>query len=123
VAPGGHVTLNVTIKGGLPPYSYRYTSLPAGCTSQNKPEFTCTPTATGTFKIETLVTDGAQVTALKTTNLSVQNPSSSTSFSLTSPIGIGVIVAVLVVAGVAGVIVLRRRRRSPPDRNEELPVE
>ncbi len=54
---GGTTYLNVTASGGVTPYTYVYSSLPAGCNSANVTSLACTPTANGTFAVTVTVTD------------------------------------------------------------------
>ena len=58
VTLGGSVYLNVTASGGVVPYTYSYTGLPAGCASNNSSRLLCTPTATGNYSV-TVRVDGA----------------------------------------------------------------
>ena len=67
------VFLNVSAKGGAPPYSYWYRDLPPGCTTNNVSSLTCYPYDARVWTIEATVNDtaGAQVNA--TTNLTIKN--------------------------------------------------
>jgi PKD repeat protein len=58
VAVDTQITLNTTVIGGSPPFTYTYAGLPTGCVTQDAAEWTCTPTAWGTFWITVNVTYG-----------------------------------------------------------------
>ena len=58
---GQSVVLNDSASGGVPPYTYAWSGLPAGCASANVPLLVCTPSATGTFAVSVAVTDGQNV--------------------------------------------------------------
>lgn len=97
---GNSVDLNVTITGDSPPYAYSYADLGAtsGCANpgplaslSNTWTDTCTPTAVGTFTIETGVSDLNLNIMVATANLIVNPaPLSITAFDVTpSPIDLG----------------------------------
>lgn len=54
---GNATWLNVTLSGGLAPFTYRYTGLPRGCPSANVGNLSCTPTGEGLFDVVVNVTD------------------------------------------------------------------
>ena len=54
---GERIQFASTATGGSPPYSYSYSGLPLGCTSQNTPLLNCTPTVNGTFSVSVNVSD------------------------------------------------------------------
>lgn len=56
---GDTIQLNVTVAGGTAPYTYTYTGLPAGCSSQNASSLPCTPTSVCNCTVTVSVTDGA----------------------------------------------------------------
>jgi PKD repeat protein len=64
--------LTAVASGGLPPYIYTWTAVPAGCRAKAA-NLTCTPTATGLFSIGAQVVDAANNRSFTTVNLSV-NP-------------------------------------------------
>jgi hypothetical protein len=126
VASGGTVTLLVAVVAGSgsPPYSYRYSGLPTGCTGTDAPSFHCAPTSAGTFTVQVTVTDAAAMAeqASLTLNVTGSASSSGTLLGLPTAEGYGVIGAVvIVVVAAAGAVALLRRRRprhSPPTPND-----
>jgi len=55
---GQATILSITASGGNDSYyTYNWTGLPAGCSSQNAQAISCTPTEFGTFEISVFVTD------------------------------------------------------------------
>ncbi len=95
--------------------AYSYFGLPPGCASFNQTNLTCSPTQSGTFKIEVEVTDGFGSFSYASVNLTVEGGSSSSSggsggipsLAYTAIIGVvGVVIAAL--------IYVRGRRPSPP---------
>lgn len=52
VTVGSVTNISVVLSGGNLPYSYAYSGLPAGCSSQNSAAFACTPAMAGTFTVE-----------------------------------------------------------------------
>lgn len=69
---GSPTVLTVAPTGGVGPYTYAYTGLPAGCASASTPELNCTPTAAGGYPVIVTVTDSTSATAHAELNLSVQ---------------------------------------------------
>ena len=57
VIVGNTTTISVTASGGIGPYTYSYSGLPPGCSTQNKSTLACTPAQSGTFSILVTVTD------------------------------------------------------------------
>ena len=55
----GSFTVDTTASGGnpSPSYIYHYYGMPAGCTVNENPTWSCTPSATGTFDINVSVSD------------------------------------------------------------------
>ena len=56
---GTNFTFSTYAYGGVPPYSYKYTGFPTGCSTLNTSSYYCTPTVNGTFTIELNVTDSS----------------------------------------------------------------
>ncbi|MCI4372190.1 MAG: hypothetical protein L3K02_00880, partial [Thermoplasmata archaeon] len=56
---GISTTLSVQVFGGVSPYTYSYSGLPAGCSTANVSQLNCTPTAAGTFSPSVNVVDSA----------------------------------------------------------------
>ncbi len=71
---GETVALNTTVSGGTPPYTFRYTGLPAGCASIDSPTITCQPNAAGTFSISVNVSDAVGESVERSATLTVHNP-------------------------------------------------
>lgn len=107
---GQTARLNVSAQGGFPPYSYSYSGLPAGCSSADSANLTCTPTATGSFTIHATVTDAGGITKSATLVLVV----SGGFLGLPGNDGYYVLVALAVAAAAIGVIVARSARKVPP---------
>jgi hypothetical protein len=59
ITVGSAVELNASASGGTPPFSYRFTGLPSGCSTANRPTLNCTPASAGTFTVRVNVTDAA----------------------------------------------------------------
>jgi hypothetical protein len=74
VTVGSMVAFNVTANGGTPPLAYRFSGLPPGCYSANRPGLNCTPTSRGTYLIEVNVTDAAHYTVSGNVTLTVNAP-------------------------------------------------
>ena len=68
---GNATTFQASVTGGVTPYTYAYTSLPAGCTSSNSASFSCTPTAAGNFTVQVTVTDPSSQSTSATTTLAI----------------------------------------------------
>lgn len=54
---GESVGLNVSVTGGVGPYTYVWSGLPAGCTSSSVPQFRCFPKTAGTYWVSVTVAD------------------------------------------------------------------
>jgi len=114
VTTGTSVTFSATISGGIAPYSYVYSGLPAGCTTVNQPSLTCTPSATGTYQVHLNVTDALGKSASTSVTLGVTAPSTSSSSGLTPTEGYLIALAVAVVVALLLLwLIVRRRRRAP----------
>ncbi len=109
---GQNLTFSVNATGGTGPLTYNYSTLPAGCVSQNASNFTCRPTATGTFQVGVVVTDVFGVSTVLTPYGVVVNPvpAAGSGSSGGVPWWVWAGVAVVVVVGAAGVYLLLRRR-------------
>ena len=77
VLVGSPTQLSVTAYGGAAPYSYSYTGLPPGCTSQDVATLSCTPTSYGTFQVTLTLTDARTQTVSRTLQMSVNPPQAS----------------------------------------------
>lgn len=54
---GQAVFFNVTVNGGVAPFTYQWLGLPSGCSSSNSSSLTCIPNGTGVFPIHVAVVD------------------------------------------------------------------
>ncbi|EQD62401.1 secreted protein, partial [mine drainage metagenome] len=79
VGVGANVTVRTQEGGGTGSYHYVYAGLPPGCASQNRSTFSCTPSASGTYRVEVTVTDATGAVANGSAYLWVR-PSSLVSF-------------------------------------------
>lgn len=59
LAVGSNFTATTVATGGVAPYSYAYSGLPAGCASTNASAINCAPTVGGTYRITGRATDAA----------------------------------------------------------------
>jgi YVTN family beta-propeller protein len=78
VEVGASATWIVVTSGGLQPFTYDYTGLPAGCTSENLSVLTCSPSETGTFRVTVTVSDAVGRSAWANTTLTVAGTGSRT---------------------------------------------
>ena len=114
-----HILVNATSSSSTPTLLLKvfFAHLPPGCASFNQTDLECIPTAPGTFHLYVQVTDGFGAVAIAWTWLNVTGGApSSTTPTVTGPvglwIGIGVVAFVLVVAGIM-VLPRIRRPRNP----------
>ncbi len=74
---GFPLTIYANVTGGTAPYTYDYTSLPAGCATVDAPVLTCVPTAGGLAYVNVTVTDAygnsAKATSTETLHSTVLN--------------------------------------------------
>jgi hypothetical protein len=77
-------TFTVQVTGGAKPYSYAYTGLPTGCSSQDQASFTCAPGASGSFTVHVTVTDAGSKSTSTTLALTVSAAPSPTISSFTA---------------------------------------
>ncbi len=63
--------LTVVVTGGSTPYTYAYTSLPAGCASANRSVLPCAPSGVGVFTIDVKVTGANGLSAMGSALLNV----------------------------------------------------
>jgi YVTN family beta-propeller protein len=66
---GQPIVLNASVLGGVPPYAFNFSGLPAGCVPEDQPEFTCRPTVAGNFSLGVVVTDSNSSVARATAQL------------------------------------------------------
>lgn len=120
---GNATMLSVTTSGGVPPLTFAYGGLPAGCTSRNASSLLCTPAESGAFNVSVTVKDSLNRSTTATTILTVVGNASSGSHSTSPPasnsvappwwlLGAGL---VAIAVAVATLVYLRRRRAQSPD--------
>jgi hypothetical protein len=124
VNTGNPATLAVVVASGsgTQPYAYRYSGLPGGCVSSDVASLSCTPTATGSFKVQVTVTDAVGGAVFAVTDFNVTSPSAATGlFGLAPAVGYGVLGAIIIVVLVIlAIVALRMRSRTPkPPRKEK----
>jgi YVTN family beta-propeller protein len=91
--------INVTASGGTGTLTYRYTGLPGGCSSSNTAALSCSPSATGTFKVRAYANDTVGGSATTILSLVVKpNPSISSFTASHNPTDVGVSTTLTVVA-------------------------
>ncbi len=54
---GDTVTMAVTVGGGLPPFTYRWTGLPSDCSTANASTLSCAPLSSGAVRVTVEATD------------------------------------------------------------------
>jgi YVTN family beta-propeller protein len=81
---GGSTDLAVGASGGTGTLGYAYTGLPEGCSSQDRPTLSCSPTATGTFVVRVFVNDSTGSGSTATLAIVVDSPPSVSS-AIASP--------------------------------------
>jgi hypothetical protein len=99
---GQSLNLSVTASSGSGGYSYRWSSLPSGCSSLNASSLVCTPTSVGTFTVSVVLKDSNLVSALTASNLTVvvlSDPTTSTPIANRSSADVGQAVALSTTAG------------------------
>ena len=77
VAVGNRTVLTVSIAGGVTPYTYNWTGLPPGCSSQDVPVLPCIPSSAGTYLVRATVTDGDDLNGTSGVNLTVTSVGTS----------------------------------------------
>lgn len=74
VLVGATMYLNVSVVGGLAPYSYAFSGLPQACLSYDTPQLTCSPTVAGLYHVTVTVTDNSSVSVSAGENVTVSYP-------------------------------------------------
>jgi kumamolisin len=69
---GQSTLLNVTATGGVLPYTYVYSGLPSGCSTQNLSSLPCTPSTSGNYSVTVTVTDASGYHVRRTLTLTVK---------------------------------------------------
>lgn len=95
------LTINVTVTGGAPPYSYWYTGLPYRCFSSNTSSLVCAPSQVGVFPVKVTVNDSALASVNTTTTLNITSgyggPPKIDSFQVDpSPVKVGQVAEIYV---------------------------
>jgi hypothetical protein len=109
---GRSLSLEISVAGGLAPFSIRWAGLPAGCPTANSTNLTCTPASAGNYTTSVTVTDSVGFRASVLIVVVVVTQGSGGLLS-----GTGVLPAVVagsvfaVLAGSLAVLWLRRRPR------------
>src|SRR5437867_15688 len=106
---GNETTLTVSVLGGTKPYSYQYSGLPPGCSSDNSDVLSCTPTAGGNYTIQVTVTDHAGWSTISTVRLTVNQAGVAGAFPLEQYLLIGGAIATAIAILVVTELWLRRR--------------
>ncbi len=107
---GNETTLTVSVFGGTEPYSYEYSGLPPGCSSDNSDVLSCTPTAGGNYTIHVSVTDYAGWSTISTVRLTVNPSGVAGAFPLEQYLLIGGAIATAIAILVVTELWLGRRR-------------
>ena len=107
---GNETTLTVSVLGGTRPYSYQYSGLPPGCSSDNSDVLSCKPTADGNYTIQVSVTDYAGWSTISTVRLTVNPAGVARAFPLEQYLLIGGAIATAIAILVVTELWLRRRR-------------
>jgi large repetitive protein len=116
---GGTTNLSVVLAGGVGPDAYRFLDLPPGCPGANASRIACTPSQSGTYPVEVVVRDAAgRVVSANLTLEVAAPPLSVTPLAGLSSVDLLAWVAVVGVAVVGFVVLLRRRRPTAPPRDD-----
>jgi hypothetical protein len=113
VREGQSINLQTNANGGTLPYTYSYTGLPSGCSSQDSSGFSCTPSSTGNYNVQVSVTDahgnqttsnpaGVDVTSSNNGNGGSSNNSSNPFSGFLS--GLGGFLSLVLIFGIVGFI-------------------
>lgn len=122
VRPGDNTSFTVFVKGGVGPYDYVYSGLPAGCNLANSAHTYCIPQSTGSFTVHVQVTDSQGYSASAVLDWNVSSASGGGSV-LGLPTALVFLVLGLVVGGLLLLLVVlpyfRRRSSDESDISEE----
>ncbi|MGA8302091.1 MAG: hypothetical protein WA691_07850 [Thermoplasmata archaeon] len=108
--------VTTTATGGTGPYTYAYSDLPPGCSSQNASAISCTPKAAGVFVIVVNVTDAAsdRTSAVTALDVVAAPPATSPPTNSMSSLWLWILIVVGVALVIVLIVVVLRRRRAPP---------
>jgi hypothetical protein len=107
---GSLVSVNLTLVGGVAPYTVSWMGLPSGCNGLGL-TFTCAPNAPGTFRLVASVTDGDGHSANRSSTLTLTiGPATSSSYPLNGWILAGLATSAVVLGVIA--FALRRRKKT-----------
>lgn len=110
VQAGTQLAIRAGVNGGLAPFTYTYSGLPAGCLSANSSTLECSPSDVGAFNISVQVTDSAKASAFANFTLTVSSGGAGGPLnSLQILVAVG---GALVAAAAIGTVLLARRRKS-----------
>lgn len=115
VPEGADVTFSVTPVGGLGPFTYEWTGLPAFCSPPSQPNATaiaCADSMAGIYTVTVLATDALEHSAIGTVTLTVTAPTPLWEYVALGFTSVAIILAVIV--SVQLVRYRRERRRPPP---------
>jgi hypothetical protein len=93
------VQVGIAVGSGTAPFTFQYLGLPGGCSAPNLPQFSCSPTTSGSFEIEVIMQDADGQSANALTNLTVAASSGSGATPLWeyAAEGLGALVVILIV--------------------------
>jgi hypothetical protein len=121
IAAGETTYLEAMVQGGLAPFVYVWSGLPAGCPSQPVQTLSCTPLYGGSYVVNVTVTDARHASASATVALVVSGPGppvvprpGPAAPDYTVPI---VAVALIGIALVVGAALIGRRARRRRERS------
>ena len=83
---GNQTKLRVTVSGGTAPMGYAYTGLPPGCATGSTANLTCTPSQSGTYRVQVTAHDADGDLAQQSLTLVVNPVPSVTYFNITPPV-------------------------------------
>jgi len=97
--------------GGTAPLSYSYSGLPPSCSSINFPVLHCTPSTSGPYLIQVIVSDQAGKTATSSLNVTVQPARVTGLTSNQEYLLVGGVISAFVSAIIVGAVLLKGGRR------------
>lgn len=102
------------VTGGVGPYTYTYTGLPAGCVSQNLSVLPCVPNAPSSSSVVVKVTDRQGHTSIASTSITVTSLGLFGTSGGTTWLPFALL-AMVIVAALLGALYLRERRHRKRD--------